>query len=228
MTTMHITFLQLHTNNLPALHTFYAALGFHVTAHASFIDITIGSTLLRFQDDETPLSGGYHFAINIAVSDIAIVHDWLSAHTPIIQSAQGTTMFQFDEWQAHAIYCYDPDNNIVEFIVRRTIVTQPQSFFRVDQSLCISEIGLGCADVPATIAQFRTAVAIPDFFSHNDEFWPIGDDHGLFIMVQSPRLWYPDTPIPAALLPVTVKFHTAPDQHWQLDGYPYRITSSVD
>jgi len=225
---MHITFLQLHTNNLPALHTFYAALGFHVTAHESYIDIAIGSTLLRFQDDDTPLTGGYHFAINVAVNDIAIVRDWLSTHTAIIQSNQGATIFEFDEWHAQAIYCYDPDNNIVEFILRRDIVTNPHASFRVDQSLCISEIGLACIDVPTTITQFRNSFAISDFFSHNDEFWPIGDNHGLFIMVRTPRLWYPDTPIPAALLPVTVKFHTAPDQHWQLDGYPYRITSSVD
>jgi catechol-2,3-dioxygenase len=225
---MHMTFLQLHTNNLPALQTFYAALGFTVSAHDQYIDIPIGTTLLRFHADDTPLSGGYHFAINVAVSDIAIVREWLSKHTPIIQSVQGTTIFQFDEWQAHAIYCYDPDHNIVEFILRREIVIHPQSSFHATDSLCISEIGMACTDVPATIAQFRNSVAIPDFFSHNDEFWPIGDNHGLFIMVQSPRLWYPDTPVPAALLPVTVKFHTAPNQHWQLDGYPYRITPSVD
>jgi len=228
MMTMHITFLQLHTNNLPALQAFYSSLGFHVTLHDEYIDIPIGTTLLRFQFDDTPLSGGYHFAINVAVPDIAIVRDWLRAHTPIIQSTQGTTIFQFDEWHAQAIYCYDPDNNIVEFIVRSDIVTHPHTSFRVADSLCISEIGLACTDVPATIAQFRNSVTIPDFFSHNAEFWPIGDNHGLFIMVQSSRLWYPDTPIPAALMPVTVKFHTAPNQHWQLDGYPYRITPSAD
>ena len=225
---MHITFLQLHTNNLPALQAFYAALGFTITAHDTYIDIPIGTTLLRFQADDTPLSGGYHFAINVAVSDIAIVREWLSNHTPIIHSAQGTTIFQFDEWQAHAIYCYDPDHNIVEFILRREIVNYPQSSFHAMDSLCISEIGLACIDVPATITQFRNSFAIPDFFSHNDEFWPIGDNHGLFIMVRAPRLWYPDTAIPAALLPVTIKFHTAPNQHWQLDGYPYRITPADD
>jgi catechol-2,3-dioxygenase len=228
MISMHMTFLQLHTNNLPALQAFYSSLGFHVTLHDEYIDIPIGTTLLRFQFYDTPLSGGYHFAINVAVTDIAIVRDWLRAHTPIIQSTQGTTIFQFDEWHAQAIYCYDPDNNIVEFIVRSDIVTHPHTSFRVADSLCISEIGLACTDVPATIAQFRNSVTIPDFFSHNAEFWPIGDNHGLFIMVQSPRLWYPDTPVPAALMPVTVKFHTAPNQHWQLDGYPYRITSADD
>lgn len=225
---MHMTFLQLHSNNIPALQKFYTSLGFLVTDHDTFIDIPIGSTLLRFQEDDTPLTGGYHFAINVAVDDIAIVRDWLSSLTPIIQSDQGTTIFQFDEWNAHAIYCYDPDHNILEFILRNNIVAQPQSSFRVAHSLCISEIGLACADVPATIAQFRNAVAIPDFFSHNDEFWPIGDDNGLFIMVRSPRLWYPDTPIPAALMPLTVKFHTGHNHHWQLDGYPYRITQSDD
>lgn len=228
VTTVYSTFLQLHTNHLTALHTFYTTLGFHVTAHKSYIDIPIGATLLRFQSDDTPLIGGYHFAINVAVNDIVSVRNWLSTRTPLIQSKQGTTIFQFDEWHAQAVYCYDPDNNIVEFIVRRSTVTQPQSAFRVEHSLCISEIGLACANVPTTIAQFRTAFAIPDFFSHNDEFWPIGDDNGLFIMVQTPRLWYPDTLIPAALVPVTVKFHTAPNQHWQLNGYPYRITPSLD
>lgn len=161
---MHITFLQLHTNNLPALQAFYSSLGFHVTLHDEYIDIPIGTTLLRFQVDDTPLRGGYHFAINVAVPDIAIVRDWLRAHTPIIQSTQGTTIFQFDEWHAQAIYCYDPDNNIVEFIVRSDIVTHPHTSFRVADSLCVSEIGLACTDVPATIAQFRNSVTIPDFF----------------------------------------------------------------
>lgn len=54
---MHMTFLQLHSNNIPALQKFYTSLGFLVTDHDTFIDIPIGSTLLRFRKTTRPSQG---------------------------------------------------------------------------------------------------------------------------------------------------------------------------
>lgn len=58
----------------------------------------------------------------------------------------------------------------------------------------------------------------------NENFTPVGDDHGLLILPAKDRIWKPDSGVPAKLLPVKVRGE-ANGKRWEVRGVPYEIIS---
>jgi hypothetical protein len=56
----------------------------------------------------------------------------------------------------------------------------------------------------------------------NENFTPIGDENGLFILPFKDRIWMPDSGVPAKMLPVKVKVEVNGRQ-WEVRGVPYEI-----
>ena len=56
----------------------------------------------------------------------------------------------------------------------------------------------------------------------SETFTAVGDAEGLFITVKQGRIWYPNTGIPAQLLPVCVHFQVDKIK-FILSGVPYQI-----
>ncbi|HYF64783.1 MAG TPA: hypothetical protein VD886_18305, partial [Herpetosiphonaceae bacterium] len=71
--------------------------------------------------------------------------------------------------------------------------------------LSVSEIGIVTDDVLALAARLQAETGAPVYRGQPDAaFTPLGDEHGLLILVQQGRIWYPNTGLPARALPLTV------------------------
>ena len=80
------------------------------------ISFKIGRSILEIE--KAPKSTPYHFAINIPSNQENEALAWLINRVDILK--YGNNEIQtFDAWNAKAIYFYDKDKNIVEFIARK-------------------------------------------------------------------------------------------------------------
>src|SRR5690606_34273509 len=95
-----------------------------------------------------------------------------------------------ENWQAKALYFYDPEFNLLEFIAHRT--TPPSSTtFGPEQLTGIAEVGLPVTDVAGFAQELRERLELPRWKSATALFEAVGDAEGLFIVVQEQRPWFP-------------------------------------
>ena len=95
--------------------------------------------------------------------------------------------------------------------------------FDSQQILDVSEIGLPQEDVVAFANELCTQLDLSVFMQEpNENFTPVGDDHGLLILPARDRIWKPDSGVPAKLLPVHV-WGKANGREWEVRGVPYEI-----
>src|SRR6202008_3247898 len=108
------------SKNIAAQKAFYSdVLDFLVIETAeNSIDIRIGDSTLCFVqfDNATP----YHFAINIPSNKEHESLHWLKQRVEILKH-ENDELIDFPNWNAKAMYFYDADKNIVEFIARKNL-----------------------------------------------------------------------------------------------------------
>jgi catechol-2,3-dioxygenase len=161
-----------------------------------------GSTLLSFKKsfNEKPQ---YHFAFNIPVNKIYEALEWVENKVDVITGDDHSKIIDFLNWNSKAFYFYDNNGNILEFIARYDLKFETDDAFTSNSIMSISEIGIVTDDVNATSEELKKQFNIDYFRTANplNGFAPIGDDNGLFIVVETNRKWYL-TDIPAT-------------KHWQ-------------
>jgi catechol-2,3-dioxygenase len=164
------------------------------------LQVRAGTTRLIFRPGP---ESRYHYAFNIPENQLAAAQVWLAARTAIAHNAQGKEIFSFENWNAHALYFFDPAGNILELIARHTLPNASDTPFSAASLLSISEIGLAVPDVPATVAELGRELEITAYRGEaGDEFTAVGDEHALFIVVKRGRIWFPDTGFPALAVPL--------------------------
>ncbi len=188
---MKINRLILYTAQLDEQTAFYKdILGFKLmekTAdHSSF---KIGSSILSFyfRESSTP----YHFAFNIPSNQINEALTWLKQRVEILTDEMQEIQ-DFKDWNAQAIYFYDKDNNIVEFIARKNLGIESNTPFRPESLLCISEIGVPVNNMERTYHHINLVKQLPIYSGSLDLFCAAGDENGLFIIInKEKRKWFP-------------------------------------
>jgi catechol 2,3-dioxygenase-like lactoylglutathione lyase family enzyme len=150
-----------------------------------------GESVLRFEQG-TP-NGPYHLAFNIPSNQISEAKAWLQARVPVLVE----DIFDFDFWNAKAIYFEDVDGNILELIARHNLANAADAPFDASSILSISEFGLPVADPLRTIDALERDLALSVYSGDRDSFTAVGDERGLFIVVRPGRHWFP-TDRPAA------------------------------
>jgi catechol-2,3-dioxygenase len=220
---MKINQLTLHSAQLSAQERFYRdTLGLPTNRTASGLRVKIGSSTLEFLQSEG-FAGRYHFAFNIPRNQFAPAEDWLKARVELIADAHGRTQFHTDEWNADNLYFYDPQGNIVELIARHELENDSSDSFSAASLLEISEIGLAAPNTVELVRWFAEKLGVGTYKSFSESFAPIGDAHGLVIAVQQNRIWFPDTGIPAEILPVQITLYSDHQQTFEPPGLPYQI-----
>ena len=105
---------------------------------------------------------------------------------------------EFETWNANAVYFYDNNNNLLEFIARKDLNNSETEIFNSKQILNISEIGI----VKKNPLEFgnqlieKYGLNLFEKNQNSEMFTAIGDDNGILIIVKANRNWYP-TEIPA-------------------------------
>lgn len=132
-----------------------------------------------------------HFAINISSNKIQEALQWILKRTDILW-CEGKQIADFFNWNAEAIYFYDMDGNIVEFIARKDFNSVNTAPFSSTDLLSISEIGIVSSDNKAMYDQLNAMRSIPIYDGNLERFCALGNAEGLFILVNNTKKkWFP-------------------------------------
>ncbi|SHK01285.1 VOC family protein [Pseudozobellia thermophila] len=162
------------------------------------VSIKIGSSTLRFVETPKRSRPIYHFAFNIPENKLNEAIDWCAGRIELIQEKDAVLIADFERWNANAVYFYDNNGNILEFIARHDLKNSTTVPFGSRQLLNISEIGI-VSENPLELGQRLIEEHDLVSFGKNEDsetFTALGDDNGLLIIVKNNRNWYP-TDIPA-------------------------------
>jgi len=188
---MQIITLTLHTSNLKAQKEFYCnVLGISLHSESeNHIDFVIGNSLLKFKykADSKP----YHFAINIPSNKEYEALDWLKERVIVLKHFEDE-IIDFINWNAKAIYFYDADKNIVEFIARKNLKTDIPTVFNSGLLLEISEVGMPVNNIKEVYDSLHDTCDLGVYFGDFDKFCAIGGERGLFIVIdKNSKNWFP-------------------------------------
>lgn len=182
--------------------------------------VQAGATRLTFRADAAR-AATYHFAFNIPENKLPAAKSWLAGRADLL-TQDGADEFASQTWNAQQVYFFDPAGNILEFIARHNLPNAAAGPFGPRDILGISEIGLPADDVQATVALLTHDLGLSPFKDQSDTFAPIGDDHGLFIVVRRGRHWFPTTTA-ADLHPLAVAVAGPQARRIDPPGTPYSI-----
>lgn len=191
---MNILEIQLITSNIPQTQKFYhEILGMEILhADDSSIKFSAAQSTLVFK--KTAINNPfYHFAFTIPSNKFEEAHAWANQNVQLLPITPASTIANFTNWNAKAFYFYDNNQNIVEFIARFDLDNNSDKSFDGGSIFSISEIGIVTDDAKAYSERMIEEYDI-NFFSKQppqDDFAAIGDDSGLFIVVNDKRNWYP-------------------------------------
>lgn len=221
---MHMTELHLQTSSLPAQRVFYTTtLGLPLLEEtdASFI-VQAGQTRLAFHEARQE-EASYHFAFTIAGNAWPQVRAWLAPRVSLL-TRESQDVFFIEIWNAHSMYFHDPGGNLVELIAHHDLPEDASSAFHAEEIMHISEIGLVVDDVPEVVGQLHSCLGLDPYkgFSHR-EFTAVGDISGLFIVVQTGRLWFPTAHERARVAPVQVVVTGVNAKRAHFTRFPYEI-----
>ncbi len=194
---MELRKIKLYSKDISAQYDFYKnVLGFESNFfEENKISISAGSTQLIFEEDK--LSNFiYHFAFLIPNQKIEQAIVFLENKGIELLKRDGEKIIYFGTKENHtgrAIYFYDEDGNIAEFIERESLNFQSDDNFNIQQILKINEIGMP-VDNPMEVSrqlinQFK--IHLIDLHHLNDTFCWVGDYNGVFIVVKNGRNWLP-------------------------------------
>lgn len=223
---MNITYLELSAKDLKAQRDFYGTiLELPVKLDSAILEVTAGNTILQFTQAPSEFIGAYHFAFNIPENQYQAAKQWITSRVPLLRDKRGQEDFESKTWTSTSLYFLDAAGNVLEFIARHNLQNTATTAFDSSQILNVSEIGLPSEDVVALAGQLCTQLGLSVFKQEpNENFTPVGDDNGLFILPIKDRIWMPDSGLPSKLLPVKVKGE-ANGREWEVRGVPYEIVS---
>lgn len=191
---MKIIELQLNTNDIKSTTKFYTSiLNFKVLEKSEVkVVFKVGESKLIFELSSESIKPKYHFAFNIPSNQIEAAMEWLSNRIKLIEKDDGK-ITHFENWNAKAIYFYDNNGNLLEFITREALNNSSSSSFSSDSILCINEVGI-VDEAPLLLSEtIRSKIGAEYFIKgpKREDFVAFGDEQGLFVISRNDRNWYP-------------------------------------
>ena len=188
---MKVKELILFTQNLEAQIDFYSkVLEFEIIhRNESSCSFKAGGSVLTFKVEEG--SKRYHFAFNIPSNKESEALIWLKERVQLLPF-EDNELIDFESWNAKAMYFYDPDMNIVEFIARKNLNIKSESVFSSKSILNISEMALAATNIKETVAILNSIKPIKKYSGDYKRFCALGNEEGLFILANPlVKKWFP-------------------------------------
>lgn len=191
---MDILEIEIQTDDLVNTETFYSdILGLQLLSNGqNSISFLAGQSTLTFIKSND-LKPKYHFAFNIPHNKLAEAIIWAAARLNLLENVDNGIVANFESWNARAIYFYDNNKNILEFIARFDLNNSSDKPFDISSIQSISEIGI-VADEPIKLADKlieENNLYLFEKGSKSEKFATLGNDSGLLIIVETNRKWYP-------------------------------------
>ncbi|MFI1745421.1 VOC family protein [Thalassobellus sediminis] len=188
---MRIKEIILFTNNIERQKQFYQ----------NVLDLELvynSEEKISFNTQESILTFEYkkeikpsHIAFNIYSNKIEEALSWLKKRVTILPDGDNL-ISDFKSWNSKAIYFYDADKNIVEFIARHNLELNSTSFFSSKSILSISEIAIATTNIETVYNTINNIKPISVFDGDFSRFCALGNDEGLFILInKSVKKWHP-------------------------------------
>lgn len=173
---MKISELTLQTNNLCETESFYSTiLGFKIIEKTQkSVSFLVGSSILIFENSKQEENPKYHFAFNIPFNKLQESMAWILLKIPLMPTDDGH-IAHFENWKAKAIYFYDNNQNILEFICREDLKNFSKNEFSTESILSINEIGI-VTEKPMELG---------------NKILQKTKDEGLFVISNPNRNWFP-------------------------------------
>jgi len=191
---MKLEHIQIQTNNIPETTAFYSdILELPIIEKTSkSVTIKVGDSILKFIENPD-FNSMYHFAFNIPENKLEEAIKWCNNKIDLVLIEDKRVIANFETWNANAVYFYDNNGNLLEFIARHDLDNSKIKEFSSKSILNISEIGIVDEDPielgTQLIEDYNLSFFAKNFNSEN--FAAIGDDEGLLIIVKPYRNWYP-------------------------------------
>ena len=218
---MKITRLELQTTDLKEQALFYGEileLDTRIIAGDQVL-ICAGATELVFTQANEGQQSQYHFAFNIPQNQFETAKKWLAMRAEILADADGNTTIHSKTWNSDSLYFKDAAGNILELIARYELQNAGGQF----EILSVSEVGLAIDDVPPLVNSLHEKIGLLPYKNESSEtFTAVGNADGLFIVVKQGRIWYPNTGVPAQLLPLRVHVQVN-ETKMIVSGVPYQM-----
>lgn len=189
---MNFQALTLYTSRMAQQCRFYSeVLGLEVMKVSDdSYRFRLGNTFVRLQSSSSAVP--YHFAINIPSNQAQLALEWLKDRLEII-SFEGHEIQDFKNWNAEAIYFYDEDKNIVEFIARHNLSNPSDQAFGSQSLLEVSEIGIPTDNIESKFKLLQEHLGVEIYSGSFERFCAIGDERGLFICIdKNKKDWFPN------------------------------------
>lgn len=191
---MVIKKLHLLTNNLVSTEEFYTkVLEFTIVDKSeSHISFSAGHTVLSFSlRDDKKLC--YHFAFSIPSNKVDEAYSCIAERTSILPFSAYSTIADFTNWNAHAFYFHDDQQNILEFIAHHELPSSSNLPFTSSSIIGICEIGIPAKDVTGETTAINEKFEVPYFKKgpRLQDFSVMGDERGMFIVTKIGRGWLP-------------------------------------
>lgn len=221
--------LSLLTPSLAKTYDFFAKVMElpHVECKDDRVVVRAGASKLIFQPAPTEHAlARYHVAFNIPENKLDSAKAWMEKRTKILRGREGQEIFHFDSWNAHAFYFADEQDNLLELIARHDLKNAASGEFSPKDLMNASEIGLVVDDVPATMAQVKEQLGLPEYRPGTDQFATTGDENGLLIIFKRGRKTLPDHRKTMDPFPATVQLRSAKHGTCKLKDLSYTLTST--
>ncbi|MBT8219644.1 MAG: hypothetical protein KJP00_07460 [Bacteroidia bacterium] len=204
---MEIKSLQLFCQSVSRQKVFYQdLLGIAGSSTSeSTLDLSFKENLLTFKESDNTCY--YHFAFLIPTGSLESAIEYLESKSIDVLPFKGEKIVEFGT--GRAIYFYDPEGNIAEFIERPSLNYPGKKEFEIGDVIKVNEIGLPCK---ATLSMSRRlmedygVVPVQKNLLSSEFRW-IGDFNGVFIVTKIGRPWKP-TKKPGIVNDFRIRFST--------------------
>jgi len=191
---MKLEHIQIQTNNILETAAFYKdILELPIIEKTSqTVTIKAGDSILKFTENPD-FNSIYHFAFNIPENKLEEAIEWCKNKIDLLLIEDQRVIATFETWNSNAVYFYDNNGNLLEFIARHDLDNLQIKGFSSKSILNISEIGI-VNENPMELGDQLVEDHDLAFFAKNfnsENFAAIGDDEGLLIIVKPYRNWYP-------------------------------------
>lgn len=141
---MKITKTTLYIDNIEPMKNFYIeTLGFSKLSETeTSFEVQVGTSIIKFEVESLQRPTQYHFAFNIPENLFAEAKEWIKKHTSLLVHREKDEIF-FESIDAHSVYFYDPEENVVELIARHALnPAKKVQHFTAQDILDIAEMNL--------------------------------------------------------------------------------------
>jgi len=202
---MEIRELTIFSNRIKEQEAFYKhVLGFECSkSNGTRFEVRVGTTKLILEKSTKAFF--YHFAFLIPTGTLEAAIDYLEKKSIQPLPLNGDKIIHFDT--GRAIYFYDEDGNIVEFIERPTLNSPSNGDFSIKSIIKLNEIGLPVAEPKEMFKKLINEFGIRPIKNApvNVRFCWAGDHNGAIIIIKEGRNWLP-TQKPGIINDFSIKY----------------------